>query len=60
MKQFKGINGAIIKDLDTKQGIVTGYYSVFGNIDSDGDMIMPGAFLKTISENGPEGKHWSQ
>jgi HK97 family phage prohead protease len=57
MKQFKGINGAIIKDLDTKQGIVTGYYSVFGNIDSDGDMIMPGAFLKTISENGPEGKN---
>jgi HK97 family phage prohead protease len=56
-KIFKGITGSIVKDIDTKQGIVTGYYSVFGNIDSDGDMIMPGAFVKTISENGPEGKN---
>ena len=43
------------KDLDTKSGIVTGYFANFGSIDSDGDRIMPGAFTKTIRENGPEG-----
>lgn len=39
-----------------KAGVVTGYLSAFGNIDSDGDMIMPGAFLKTIDEWGPNGR----
>jgi HK97 family phage prohead protease len=58
-KQFKSIevSNVTLKDIDSKEGIVTGYYSVFGNIDSDGDMIMPGAFLKTIQDNGPEGKN---
>jgi HK97 family phage prohead protease len=57
-KQFKGVEvRTTLKDIDSKQGIVTGYYSVFGNIDSDGDMIMPGAFQKTIQDNGPEGKN---
>lgn len=42
-----------IKDADEKTGIVTGYCSIFGNIDSDDDMIMPGAFAKTIQERGP-------
>lgn len=44
---------AEVKDLDVKQGIVTGYFASFGNIDSDGDMIVPGAFTKTVKENGP-------
>lgn len=43
------------KDIDTKQGIVTGYFAHFGSIDSDGDRILPGAFSKTIRENGPDG-----
>lgn len=43
------------KDIDTKEGIVTGYFAHFGSIDSDGDRILPGAFNKTIKENGPEG-----
>lgn len=43
-----------LKDVDEKKGIVTGYASIFGNIDSDKDMIMPGAFSKTIQERGPE------
>lgn len=43
-----------IKDLDVKQGIVTGYFASFGNVDSDGDMILPGAFKKTLQENGPK------
>jgi HK97 family phage prohead protease len=56
--QYKGFtDGLIVKDVDAKTGTVTGYFSVFGNIDSDGDMIMPGAFLKTIKENGPEAKN---
>jgi|WetSurMetagenome_2_1015567.scaffolds.fasta_scaffold00157_58 uncharacterized protein len=42
-----------LKDADEKTGIVTGYASIFGNIDSDQDMIMPGAFAKTIQERGP-------
>ena len=42
-----------LKDADEKTGIVTGYASIFSNIDSDQDMIMPGAFTKTIAERGP-------
>lgn len=38
-------------DADEKAGIVKGYASVFGNVDSDGDIIMNGAYKKTISEN---------
>jgi len=43
-----------LKNVDVKSGIVEGYFSAFGNIDSDGDMIMPGAFAKSISERGPD------
>lgn len=42
-----------VKDIDTKQGIISGYFSAFGMKDSDGDIIMPGAFTKSINENGP-------
>ena len=42
-----------IQDVDTVKGIVTGYFSVFGNKDSDGDIVMPGAYKKTLKENGP-------
>lgn len=44
----------LIKDADTKQGIVTGYFASFGNKDSDGDVIVKGAFLKSINDNGPQ------
>jgi HK97 family phage prohead protease len=43
-----------IKGVDEKKGIVEGYASIFNNIDSDLDMIMPGAFAKTIQERGPK------
>jgi HK97 family phage prohead protease len=46
--------GAMISDVDTKKGIVSGYFSKFDNIDSDGDIIRKGAFSKTIQENGPQ------
>ena len=40
-----------IEDIDEAQGIVTGLGSVFGNVDSDGDIIEKGAYTKTIQEN---------
>jgi HK97 family phage prohead protease len=46
--------GAEIKDMDEKQGIVTGYFSSFNTLDSDNDIILHGAFTKSIAENGPQ------
>jgi HK97 family phage prohead protease len=43
-----------LKDADEKTGIVTGYASIFGNVDSDQDMIMAGAFSKSLQERGPD------
>ena len=45
-----------VKDIDAKQGIVSGYFSAFGMVDSDGDIMMPGAFKRSIQDWGPEGK----
>lgn len=45
--------GASIKDIDNRKGIITGYFSHFNNEDSDGDTIIPGAFAKTIKDQGP-------
>lgn len=39
-----------LEDFDEEQGIFSGYAAVFGNIDSGGDVIEPGAFTKTIAE----------
>jgi HK97 family phage prohead protease len=62
--QYKNVSdssvGGIIKDIDTKTGTVTGYFSVFGNVDSDGDMIMPGAFKRTLQNNYNRQKHLNQ
>ena len=44
---------ALIKDIDGKKGIMTGYFAVFNNIDHDGDITVPGAFQKSVSEKGP-------
>ena len=52
----KGVSGAPIDMSDDSRTIVV-YYSAFGNVDSDGDMIMPGAFTKSLKENGPQGKN---
>jgi HK97 family phage prohead protease len=45
-----------VKDVDRKQGIVSGYFSAFGVKDADGDIIHPGAFSRSITEWGPGGK----
>jgi uncharacterized protein len=51
---YKDLSDGAIKDVDTVKGIVTGYFSVFGNKDSDGDIVIPGAYKKTLKENGPD------
>lgn len=40
-------------EIDAKTGEFAGYAAVFGNIDSHGDVIVPGAFTETLSD-------WSQ
>jgi uncharacterized protein len=54
--QYKSLN-LEIKDIDRKQGIVKGYLSAFNVKDSDGDIILPGAFKKSIDERGPGSTH---
>lgn len=51
----KGLNQGFT-DSDMKQGIVSGYFAMFGNKDLDGDIIESGSFTKTIRERGPQGK----
>lgn len=46
---FKSLGGEI-KDVDTKGRRVTGYLSSFGNKDHDGDIIIKGAFTKSLKE----------
>ena len=48
--------GYSIKDVDAKKGIVTGYFSAFNIKDSDGDIIRPGAFKRSIEEWHPKGR----
>jgi HK97 family phage prohead protease len=48
---------AEIKDIDAKSMTVTGYWSKFGNVDYDDDIIASGAATKTIAERGPMGSN---
>jgi HK97 family phage prohead protease len=52
----KAVSGIPV-DMADDSKTVTVYYSAFGNVDSDGDIIVPGAFTKSIKENGPNGKN---
>ena len=45
---------ATVTDVDGIKGVVTGYFAHFNNVDSDGDIIRPGSFKKTIKEQGPD------
>lgn len=49
-----------IDDIDEVNGIVKGYGSVFGNIDSDNDIILQGAYTKTLKENGSRVRYCNQ
>lgn len=46
------------KDIDQKQGIVSASVSIFGNVDHDRHMMMPGAYRKTLQENKSKIKHF--
>lgn len=50
---FKAIPGNSYH-LDFTGRKVSGYLAAFGNADEDGDVIIRGAFAKSISEHGPE------
>jgi HK97 family phage prohead protease len=43
-----------LKDIDEKQGVISAYVSIFGNVDAGNDITMPGAFSKTLKERGPQ------
>lgn len=43
-------------EIDAKTGEFAGYAAVFGNIDSHGDVIVPGAFSETLAEWGRRGR----
>lgn len=43
-----------VKEDDSDFYIVKGYASVYGNVDSYRDIVMPGAFAKDLLENGNE------
>ena len=47
--EYKSILGGV-KDIDSKNRIVTGYLSEFGSKDYDSDIIEKGAFAKSIAE----------
>lgn len=40
----------MVKAVDAATGVVQGFAAIIGNEDDGGDVIMPGAFLKTIQE----------
>jgi uncharacterized protein len=44
-----------VKAVQNESGIIEGYASVFGNVDSYGDIVAKGAFRKTLRERLPKG-----
>jgi len=59
MKQYKvKLNNSLkynVKDVDTTGRRIVLYAAAFDNLDRDGDVIVKGAFTKTIKEQGPQG-----
>lgn len=45
-----------VKSDDIEEGIIGGYASVFGNVDSYGDIVVKGAFSRFLSELRAKGK----
>lgn len=44
-----------VKDVDTTGRVLSVYWAAFDNKDRDGDVIVKGAFKKTVKEQGPQG-----
>lgn len=57
MKHFEIKNIGFAGEVNMNSRTIEAYYSRYGNIDSDRDMIMPGAGAKTIKERGSEGSN---
>lgn len=55
MKDVRKSISASVEEANTEKGIVSGYFSTFDQEDSDGDIVSPGAFAKSIKESGPMG-----
>lgn len=47
--------GSKVQDVDVTRRVITGLFAHFGSKDRDGDIIVKGAFKKSILENGPNG-----
>lgn len=47
-----------LKDFDQNKGLVTFYFADFNTRDSDNDIIVPGAYKKTIEEHRSRLKHF--
>jgi uncharacterized protein len=45
-------------DPRTTDQIIVGYGSIFGNVDSYGDIVAKGAFKKTLEESKSGAKSW--
>ena len=45
-----------VKSADLEEGVISGYASVFGNVDSYGDIVVKGAFAEFLKEAGETGK----
>lgn len=43
-----------IKAVNESERVVEGYAAVFSNLDKNGDVIEPGAFLRTLAEHQPQ------
>lgn len=54
-REFKSLFGGETKVLDQDQGIVEAVVSVTGIEDRVGDIIMPGAYEKTLQQRNPKG-----
>lgn len=52
-KDFSVQSPLVFKDIEGRKGIVTGYFADFNSLDSDGDVILPGSFARTINATGP-------
>lgn len=46
-----------LSDIDENLGVVSGYGSIFGNVDSDMDIIEKGAYKRTLKNNGNRVKY---
>lgn len=61
--EYKNCNAGAslqVKAIDKSQRTVTFYAAAFGNVDSHGDIILKGAFTKTIKENAARFKWLNQ